>query len=1859
MASVFSSAIQSAILSILLSRLPLHPLDIPQQSSFTLKGNSGPSLHLTDLTLDIDSLQTRYLPPSTPINIRHAHVKDLKIAMSTSGIQIHVNGITCVISPKASAQDQFLDPANSIIMKGLDDPLEGLEGMVESVVGFVDAVSGANSFSANSEEDIGKWEDEVPDEEDSPDAKELDKTSKSLKQILDNDAALAEDLQLGLETDSKPSNTILSYAMNYIMGKVFVSLEDIKVKVVADPIILAIGIDKIEADGNKAERKCTVEGIMVSVVKPKPKEEETRNSATAQDFEENYYEGNSKSKGDKTTTFPDEFDLEKSKIRNNVEDGESNDVDDDNDDNDDDDESNSDSFNDQLMASSFMAQNKDDVHQSLLESALYTASGRSMYMSATQGDFYYAETHITDQASTAKEKEDCDKIETGSVLVTIDLVNLSFKKRQDLTIEVGKVKVCLIPVPSLLSSFLTFLIQVNKQKMVSKPKPKVEKTTSGPGSNITLQLFSVIDLEISLNSNLLVEGIFQNKDSDRLHCANFILEQRSPTFLQGNLETFEILTKEDLKCLYFDDTGHSHPDIRFEFQTQGTSRITSVIVEKSLQFKIDYYMVIAVLKFWNRLTPAFQKSEELKSLRLKKLRLSKSFSASLRPPAKTSNNNASDLTLRFSSVDGTIGLSTDEQDFLDISIAPAIYDSLQKMVTVDFVKLIFNTAIGAALLKIDKIKYSNHGEAMAKFRSFDVIAQKDVVCNTKQTVTVDKISCSSSFDNLKRVFSVISALASERKHEEKKESVVQFESVPDNGKRMGSNFLSKQKKISSYILAKNVELLLEDINSDFGGITGNLTNVGLISSTEGANHITISQVSLKRAKDDIRETIVTKGNKWGTAPMIFIKVEASYHIFLNNWLAYYSGKWLAMFEKETGQDKYDLSPVVSGIGVNSSSSSRRKFRKRSSTEIFLSFTDVCIGLKPVNLASEAIIVINKASSNIVFYNDKTLVAQLTSNSISLLLIDDTESVKSRSKSKNKYAADWTLLSIWKNKGYVSIGSLSTVVIKVKTSTISSLSNPNTVKDLNTTRPLIDAQLDIQRVNMNLCCDSTQCFVQLLKDLKKPVYFSYEDKYKETNSNLNVFENVQLDFFDPAVCTTNGTSKAAFPSKDTVKVKEEVNKDDLSVVEDFYDNIEKYSRASGKHETPVSNKSSYSGEVSLNSSHFDHQVLHGKSCKIIPLTLHVSISQTDIALHDGYDWKETRTQIRSALKRVSEKAKRVANQGTTETVTDSDVNDQPKTDPEESEPRNDVIEETLYASIMLGVGPRDDPNEVFTHITESIGGYPLTKARTGSSENVHAQTIDLGKSKSKPLKLKRSTKNKVLIKLEELDVNFQLLSSNEPHIKDKPDFFSSNASSDEAELVNKIAISVNNFIITDNVPTSSWNMFAGYMREAGEREIGKNMLKVGIDLVRPVPRLAAIEMILHVNVLPLRLYVDQDTLDFLTRFGEFKDQRFIPATVETEEMFLEKVVIDTVLLKLDYKPKKFDYAGIRSGHTSEFMNIFILDESEITLNKVTLYGVPGFSKLNNLLNGFWSPDVKKNQLAGVLSGLAPVRSIINIGSGVNNLVTVPLKEYKKDGRLVRSLQVGAVAFTKVTSGELLKLGAKLAAGTQTILENTEEAFGGSGSSARVVRDSANPNTWKGKDRRTSDRRRRSSTTSFGDEEEADYHRYFFRDKKNLIKYENGNSNLINDSGLGNDGDDYPSYNEETISDSDSDFISSDESQEAENDGTPNETYVVSLYSDQPASFNEGLKTAYGSIQKNFNTARDALYEASVKASGSGNASSAMMELAKATPIVFFRPAIAATEAISRSLLGGVNDINPDEKRKAEEKYKKVDNREEDD
>jgi autophagy-related protein 2 len=94
-----------------------------------------------------------------------------------------------------------------------------------------------------------------------------------------------------------------------------------------------------------------------------------------------------------------------------------------------------------------------------------------------------------------------------------------------------------------------------------------------------------------------------------------------------------------------------------------------------------------------------------------------------------------------------------------------------------------------------------------------------------------------------------------------------------------------------------------------------------------------------------------------------------------------------------------------------------------------------------------------------------------------------------------------------------------------------------------------------------------------------------------------------------------------------------------------------------------------------------------------------------------------------------------------------------------------------------------------------------------------------------------------------------------------------------------------------------------------------------------------------------------------------------------------------------------------------------------------------------LNDLWTPDVKANQLSDFLSGVAPVRSLVNIGSGVADLVLLPVSAYKEERRVTTSLQKGARSFLKTTTLETLKMGARLATGTQVILERAETIFSG--------------------------------------------------------------------------------------------------------------------------------------------------------------------------------------------------------------------------
>jgi autophagy-related protein 2 len=393
------------------------------------------------------------------------------------------------------------------------------------------------------------------------------------------------------------------------------------------------------------------------------------------------------------------------------------------------------------------------------------------------------------------------------------------------------------------------------------------------------------------------------------------------------------------------------------------------------------------------------------------------------------------------------------------------------------------------------------------------------------------------------------------------------------------------------------------------------------------------------------------------------------------------------------------------------------------------------------------------------------------------------------------------------------------------------------------------------------------------------------------------------------------------------------------------------------------------------------------------------------LYDGYDWPRTRNIITQAVDDVEARA------------------EERRQKVQDEEEDDDFVEEDfLFNSVWIGVPIKDEKGALARRINHDIddlasetGSYATSTATrsTGATARPRSTT----KSKRR-LKLERSKHKKIAFSLMGVAVDLIVFPP------------------DSGETINSIDIRVRDFEIFDHVPTSTWRKFVTGLIDPSARQMNKPTINLELVTVKPVTELAASELVIRVTILPLRLHVDQDALDFITRFFEFKDDSAPSSTPTADQPFIQRLEVKAVTLKLDYKPKRVDYRGIRSGHTTEFKNFLILDGSDIVLRHAIVYGITSFDKLHQTLNDVWTPDVIRNQLPGVLSGLAAVRPLVNVGSGIRDLVVVPMREYKKDGRIVRSLQKGVYAFAKNTTSEVARLGAKVAIGTQTLLEGAE-------------------------------------------------------------------------------------------------------------------------------------------------------------------------------------------------------------------------------
>lgn len=1009
-------------------------------------------------------------------------------------------------------------------------------------------------------------------------------------------------------------------------------------------------------------------------------------------------------------------------------------------------------------------------------------------------------------------------------------------------------------------------------------------------------------------------------------------------------------------------------------------------------------------------------------------------------------------------------------------------------------------------------------------------------------------------------------------------------------------------------------------------------------------------------------------------PLILVNIKSNekantIDISLRNFLIEYYTRWLELLEKEI-----DENAVLHDItGQKREPSSLNSLSKR--LDIRFSLYDCVIGLNPGRLNCKSLLIINKGNSDVTFGLHQFYIKSSLRN-LSLLIIDDTKNISlsrtdREAASKSTNTAYISPLSWFTSSGYISVGNINCTHLGITVNTgIQEIIQRNEKLGLQDNLALLDIKINSDEHQLDLCADSAHVLIQMINDLKPPLSFTDEEKIRVTvNDPINLLNEIGENEFINKSITKSANNSDTFEDLAISRKSSDANSNanDINIVEEYYDGSHTSSQSleNGFNKLSISesdNAKDDASSLSFDEEHFSSNGADRNNTEIFPIKMNINLSKTKIYLYDGFDWKGTRKTIKGAVKRVEAQAlqelERVKEdesrkhlkknmQVTFDEPEHNVAEDNDGNDNENSSDNQLLIGETLFQSIHLSVPRGSNPSSLTKNINKSVQNYFDNEDSNDLSINCNIET---GRN-YKNLKLRRSRNHKISIDLKNIEVNMAIPTTRDPRRdKEVPDV--------KYEVTNSIGLRIEDIDIYDNIPNSTWNKFLSYMNSLGEREIGTSMLKASITNVRPNPELCSTEAMIDISILPIRLHVDQDALDFFIRFFDFKDKRFeLPID---EIIYIQMFKISSIKLKLDYKPKKIDYSGIRSGKVSEFVNFFILDGSELSLPKLKLYGLLGMPMLGTELTKAWAPNIQQTQLSGLLAGLSPFRSIVNIGGGFKDLVAVPIKEYRKDGRLMRSLQKGTSKFAKTTGYELLNLGAKLASGTQVVLEQSEEVFGGEGSSARSpknkldkhgkIQDDDNEDIYTPSNTSKGNTNLLASSQLLNKSIAVDNDPY---GKKKLYSYiELDESDDIDDKILENslllmNPKDVKESRQLQVVSEEGELQELDEKEELDDEDA---IKLVSLYSNQPENTQQGLKLAYKSLGENFKITKKAVNNLRKELNASSNVQESLKSMVKSSPILIIRPMIGTTEALLKALMGISNEIDSNHIVESKDKYR---------
>lgn len=1484
-------------------------------------------------------------------------------------------------------------------------------------------------------------------------------------------------------------------------------------------------------------------------------------------------------------------------------------------DNDEADENDENDENDEIDDNEYDSNNSNDSNEGseLMDSMVFTHDeASSIYMSATSRSF----SKNPAPGSTAFSRN------TQTTIAHIDSLSFAFEglsSISDINIDVGNVKVATVPATATVVAILSALTRNYKLRNSRFRKQDLktrndrfpqytddDEMSSEESSDDTLfEKLHISSIAISTSSALDEAGTFVSSSHMAILLSNINIVQRDNDLLFGGIEKIHIRFESGdstRDVLQFQDGPDSvnrksdepRADLRFEyFLTKGVREIT-FLMSKLCHIKLDSASLLSLLGLFYAFNNVKGTLQQLSAAR------------QMSVPSKPVDDSESDLTLQTATF--AIELFLDEVSTLSWMVFPISFSSKRGGMTIDRIVLTIQIEgrPDIPLISIRTIEYRITGKSFTAYiRSGHnpKAAGRTTSVDSSNSINIAKVSGLILYSNLTFLSNRLHSLVQSLDYTSCAPQKSSFETKTDLSMSV-SHYASNRRRGNATGIPNILMGNVRSIASTFSVHVDKIRFLLELDDIFGSLELLLDEILVFKSKDEIHGSVLRllsaritpdKSSQYLLSDFTELEFPVKTHLILFN---VRNRDKLSALDMHFNRLKLEYhASWVSLLKKFQSQSSPKEKQDSSNTlknalkryDIYLSFNDCALAFNPGRLHSKCIASIERCTADMRFA-DSHVVTKSTLKGVQLYVIDDVSNRRKFHSSLKGYHSEPGPLEYFSDIGFIPLGTITSLHVGVS-------SAENLDGDVK-----LEIKVNADELHLEVCADSAHTLTQLLNDMTDPISLQEHEKCKvTTNETINLLSMIDEKFLLIPATSVNDEVLQLDQAVGSLELADSEFSSGISIQEDHF-------ASTAKKETSESSK----------------------------MDLILNLGKAVIYLYDGYDWKLTRKGIKSAIRRVEQELDRSEaghNPSAPSSSTSSVTNQDPKVSFEPGTGAGDVIEETLYKSIHLSVPTDGNVDDLAARINDQVltdGSKAASKSSLKAYQNLH---------------LRRSTQHKVMVEVLNVSADVKVFSTRDPNSEP----FKLTRS---YELMNSIDLKLDTFNIIDNVPSSTWNKFLTYMNILGKREQGTYMARLKLVNVRPDPSLIATEAMIDLEVLPLRMYIDQDTLDFLNRFLDFRDVRFdLPPD---EILYIQRFSLGQVRLKLDYKPKNIDYTGMRSGKASEFMNIFVLDGSDLELPRTVLYGIPGIPKLGMALGRVWGPVIQQTQLAGLLSGISPLKSFVSLGGSFKDLVAIPIAEYKKDGRLANSVRKGTFAFAKSTTAELLRLGAKLSSGTQVLLEQSEQYLGGQGALARNTRQRlASVDEDEGKflyavttKKAASDLMAKSQLLQKRATTDKDMHKkprsYLFAEIDEsgdfdpdvlhdaLVDYD------IGDSGL------YPTVEDELAGDealdSDTEVVSGAEEK------------LTSLYSNQPVTSREGIRKAYQSMGRNLGATGNTLSKLKEEIAHADNVPDSLAAIAKSSPIILMRPIIGTTEALLKVLMGLSNEIDDRYVIENKDKYK---------